>query len=74
MLWSSLFYLAFTSPQGAELKKELKIPEGYKPFSSAVFGYAKKVKLLRRLNESAMLLLISNKSLSLTAQRNPEVV
>jgi nitroreductase len=39
--WVFFVLLAFTSPQSAELKKELKIPEGYKPFSSAVFGYKK---------------------------------
>jgi len=39
--WVFFVLLAFTSLQGAQLKKELKIPEGYTPFSSAVFGYKK---------------------------------
>lgn len=37
--WIFFVLLAFYSPQGAELRKELKIPEGYKPYCSAVFGY-----------------------------------
>jgi hypothetical protein len=32
---------AFYTPQGLELLKELKIPEGYKPYNSAVIGYKK---------------------------------
>lgn len=39
--WIFFVLLAFHSPQGAELRKELKIPEGYKPYYSAVFGYKK---------------------------------
>jgi len=31
--------LAFDSPQGFALRKELKIPDGYKPFYSALIGY-----------------------------------
>ena len=38
--WIFFVILAFIiSPQGSELRKELKIPEGYKPFYSAVLGY-----------------------------------
>jgi nitroreductase len=37
--WIFFVLLAFNSPQGSELRKELKIPEGYKPYYSAVFGY-----------------------------------
>jgi len=29
------------SPQGSELRKELQIPEGYKPYYAAVLGYKK---------------------------------
>jgi nitroreductase len=39
--WIFFVLLAFFSPQGPELRKELKIPEGYKPYYSAVFGYKK---------------------------------
>ena len=39
--WIFLVLLAFSSSQGAELRKELKIPEGYKPYCSAVLGYKK---------------------------------
>lgn len=39
--WILIVLLAFKSPQGSELRKELKIPEGYKPYDSAVFGYKK---------------------------------
>ncbi|MDF2671849.1 MAG: Nitroreductase [Clostridiales bacterium] len=39
--WIFFVMLAFYSPQGSELRKELKIPEGYKPYCSAVFGYKK---------------------------------
>lgn len=39
--WIFFVTLAFNSPQGPELLKELKIPEGYKPCCSAVFGYKK---------------------------------
>lgn len=37
--WIFFVLLAFYSPHGLELRKELKIPEGYKPYYSAVFGY-----------------------------------
>jgi nitroreductase len=37
--WIFFVLLAFNSPQGAELRKELKIPENYKPYNSAVLGY-----------------------------------
>lgn len=37
--WIFFVLLAFASPQGAQLRTELKIPEGYKPYNSAVFGY-----------------------------------
>jgi nitroreductase len=39
--WIFFVLLAFYSQQGADLRKELKIPEGYKPSSSAVLGYKK---------------------------------
>ncbi len=39
--WIFFVLLAFDSPQGLELRKELKMPEGYKPYYSAVFGYKK---------------------------------
>ncbi|WP_424359846.1 nitroreductase family protein [Methanocella sp. MCL-LM] len=39
--WIYFVLMAFYSPQGAELRKELKIPEGYRPYDSAVFGYKK---------------------------------
>ncbi|GBF31821.1 nitroreductase [Desulfocucumis palustris] len=39
--WIFFVLLAFNSPQGSELRKELKIPDGYKPYYSAVFGYKK---------------------------------
>lgn len=39
--WIFFVLLAFNSPQGPELRKELKIPEGYKHYYSAVFGYKK---------------------------------
>lgn len=39
--WIFFVTLAFYSPQGPELRKELKIPEGYKPYYAAVFGYKK---------------------------------
>lgn len=39
--WIFFVLLAFYSPQGPELRKELKIPEGYKPYDSAVLGYKK---------------------------------
>ncbi len=37
--WIFFVLLAFHSSQGDHLRKELKIPEGYKPYSSAVLGY-----------------------------------
>ena len=37
--WIFFVTLAFYSSQGSELRKELKIPEGYKPYYSTVFGY-----------------------------------
>jgi nitroreductase len=37
--WIFFVLLAFYSPQGLELRKELKIPDGYKPYDSAVLGY-----------------------------------
>lgn len=43
--WIFYVTLAFLSPQGAELREELKIPEGYKPYCAAVFGYKKKAVL-----------------------------
>jgi nitroreductase len=39
--WIFFVTLAFYSSQGPELRKELKIPEGYKPYYSAVLGYKK---------------------------------
>jgi nitroreductase len=39
--WIFFVLLAFYSSQGSELQKELKIPEGYRPYSSAVLGYKK---------------------------------
>jgi nitroreductase len=39
--WIFFVLLAFYSPQGPELRKELKIPEGYKPYDSVVLGYKK---------------------------------
>jgi nitroreductase len=37
--WIFFVLLAFHSSQGSELRKELIIPEGYKPYYSAVIGY-----------------------------------
>ncbi|HYF84746.1 MAG TPA: nitroreductase family protein [Clostridia bacterium] len=37
--WIYFVMFAFNSPQGPELRKELKIPKGYKPYYSAVLGY-----------------------------------
>ncbi|HEX2947774.1 MAG TPA: nitroreductase family protein [Clostridia bacterium] len=37
--WIYFVMLAFESPQGAEFRKELKIPDGYKPYYAAVIGY-----------------------------------
>jgi nitroreductase len=39
--WVFFVLLAFNSPQGSDLLKELKIPEGYKPYASVVLGYKK---------------------------------
>jgi nitroreductase len=39
--WIFFVLMAFQSPQGPELRKVLKIPESYKPYDSAVFGYKK---------------------------------
>ncbi len=39
--WIYFVMFAFNSPQGDQLRKELKIPEGYKPYDSAVLGYKK---------------------------------
>lgn len=39
--WIFFVLLAFYSSQGLELRRELKIPEGYKPYDSAVLGYKK---------------------------------
>jgi nitroreductase len=37
--WIYFVMFAFNSPQGSELRKELKIPEGNKLFCSAALGY-----------------------------------
>ncbi len=37
--WIYFVQMAFSSSQGADLRRELKIPEDYKPYYSAVFGY-----------------------------------
>lgn len=37
--WIFFVLLAFYSQPGSELTKELMIPEGYKPFYAALFGY-----------------------------------
>ena len=39
--WIFFVLFAFNSPHGQELRKELKIPDGYRPYDSAVFGYKK---------------------------------
>lgn len=39
--WIFFVLLAFNSAQGYELRKELKIPEGYRPYFSTVLGYKK---------------------------------
>jgi nitroreductase len=39
--WIYFVLLAFYSQQGSELLKALRIPEGYKPYDSAVLGYKK---------------------------------
>jgi len=37
--WIFFVLLAFNSPQGTEFLKELKIPDGYKPYYSVLIGY-----------------------------------
>lgn len=37
--WIFFVLLALSSPQGPQLREELKIPEGYKTYCSAVIGY-----------------------------------
>jgi nitroreductase len=37
--WVFFVTMAFHSPQGDELREALHLPEGYKPYFSAVFGY-----------------------------------
>lgn len=37
--WIFFVMLAFNSPQGSELRRKLKIPDGCKPYYSAVIGY-----------------------------------
>lgn len=39
--WIFFVLMAFQSEQGAALRAEMKIPEGYKPYDVAVFGYRK---------------------------------
>ena len=39
--WIFFVTLAFLSSHDAKLRKELRIPEGYKPYYSAVIGYKK---------------------------------
>lgn len=39
--WIYFIMFAFNSPEGPQLRKELKIPEGYKPYYSVVLGYKK---------------------------------
>jgi len=39
--WIFFVLMAFDTPQGRKLMKELKIPEGYRPYDAAVFGYKK---------------------------------
>ncbi len=39
--WIFFVLLAFYSPRGSELRRELKLPDGYKPYDSAVIGYKK---------------------------------
>ncbi len=39
--WIFFILLAFQSPQGPELLKMLKIPDGYRLYNAAVFGYKK---------------------------------
>jgi len=56
--WIFFVLLAFNSPQGSELRKTLKIPEGYKPYSSAVIGY-KKVSTVNVLDRKPNLITYS---------------
>ncbi len=37
--WIYFVMLAFQSPLGEDFRKELKIPDGYKPYNTAVIGY-----------------------------------
>lgn len=37
--WVNFVLLAFDSPAGRDFKSELGLPEGYKPYASAVLGY-----------------------------------
>lgn len=37
--WIYFILLAFYSPEGESLRKELRIPEGYKPCTATVLGY-----------------------------------
>ncbi len=39
--WIFFVMWAFNSSQGSDLRKVLKMPEGYKPYYSAVLGYKK---------------------------------
>lgn len=39
--WIFFVTLAFNSSQSAELREALRIPENYKPYYAAVFGYSK---------------------------------
>ena len=39
--WIYFVMFALNSPQGFALRKELKMPEGYRPYYSAVIGYKK---------------------------------
>lgn len=43
--WIYFVTLAFHSAQGAELRKELKMPEGCRPYYSAALGYKKEADL-----------------------------
>lgn len=46
--WIYFVMFAFSSPHGPELLKELQIPEGYRPYSSAVVGYKKEAPATAR--------------------------
>lgn len=37
--WIFFVLLALSSPQGAQIREELKMPEGFRPYYSAVIGY-----------------------------------